>query len=421
MQVYKFGGASIATPERVRALLPIVSSVQGALVIVISALGKTTNGLEKIVQLACSGHKQEALTGVDNLIEEHRQYALALLGNTAAYTQALDLLQPVFDELHRGVQMADGATYDRAYDSMVCLGELFSTLIIHCYLQQQAIANQWIDARTLLRTDATYRDAAIDWEVTQLQVKEKTSTPIAAGNIVITQGFIGATPAGDATTLGREGSDYTAAVLAAILGASAVTIWKDVPGLLNADPKMFNDTVLIEAIPFSEVIEMAFYGAQIIHPKTIKPLQNQNIPLYVKCFLDPTLPGTKILPKVEGVYPPLIVRKDDQLLVQVTTRDYSFITEDNLSVLYAIFHKLKIKINLIQNAAISFTACIDNRPEKITLLIAELTPKYEVRINQQVSLLTIRHYTPQSLSSYTQSREILLKQETRKTLQVVMK
>jgi aspartate kinase len=238
----------------------------------------------------------------------------------------------------------------------------------------------------------------------------------------VTQGFIGATEDGKSVTLGREGSDYTAAILAAMLQLESVTIWKDVEGLQNADPKLFPNTVKIDAISYNEVIEMAFYGAQIIHPKTIKPLQNSNIPLYVKCFLDPKLKGSVIQAEADQMsYPPLIVLKGDQLLIQVTTKDFSFITEDNLSKLYSIFHNLKIKINLIQNAAISFIGCIDNREDKVKALILALGLDYRVQVNDNVSLLTIRHFTPETIFELTKDKQVLLRQETRKTVQVVMK
>ena len=235
-------------------------------------------------------------------------------------------------------------------------------------------------------------------------------------------GFWGSTASGSSVTLGREGSDYTAAILAAMLQMESVTIWKDVEGFQNADPKQFSNTVKIEAITYNEVIEMAYYGAQIIHAKTIKPLQNNNIPLYVKCFLDRNLTGTVIKDKVVSEqYPPLIVLKENQVLLQVTTRDFSFISEDNLSSLYAIFHQLKIKVNIIQNAAISFVTCIDNREDKVKALISKLTAQYKVLINENVSLLTIRHYNNDIFNELTEHKQILLRQQTRKTLQVVLK
>ena len=254
------------------------------------------------------------------------------------------------------------------------------------------------------------------------QVVEIIGTKLSAGTNVISQGFIGATSDNASVTLGREGSDYTAALLAAMLDAKGVTIWKDVEGLQNADPKEFSNTVKIEAITYHEVIEMAYYGAQVIHPKTIKPLQNNNIPLYVKCFLNKDLKGTVIQNEVNSIfYPPLIILKKDQTLLQVTTKDFSFITEDNLSYLYRIFHDLKIKINLIQNAAISFVACIDNNEHKVEMLLSALDDNYKVLRNDNVSLLTVRHYTPEILFDLVKSRYQLLEQKTRQTVQVVMK
>ena len=421
MRVFKFGGASIATPERATSLLPIINQQQEPVVVVISALGKTTNALEQILNEACAGKRDSAIKMAKQLEQQHLDYARALLDDIY-YNTITNTLITYFNELEQAVHNADTAAYDRSYDQVVCMGELLSTLIIAAYLQLHGLPVDWVDARTVVRTDDTYRDAAVDWDLSQQLAREKLGSKLAAGRSVITQGFIGATAEGLSVTLGREGSDYTAAILAAMLQLESVTIWKDVEGLKNADPKLFPNTVKIEAITYNEVIEMAFYGAQIIHPKTIKPLQNNNIPLYVKCFLDPALSGTVIAAEVDDAhYPPLIVLKDNQVLFQVTTRDFSFITEDNLSALYAVFHDLKVKINLIQNAAISFVACIDNRPDKIKLLIEALGQDYKVLLNDNVHLLTVRHFTPEVVADLTAGKQILLKQETRKTLQVVMK
>jgi aspartate kinase len=279
-----------------------------------------------------------------------------------------------------------------------------------------------VDARDVVRTDDTYRDAKVDWDASQSQAKQVVGKLLNEGKNVVIQGFIGSTSDNASVTLGREGSDYSAAMMAAMLGGTGVTIWKDVEGLKNADPKIFPDTVKIEAITYHEVIEMAYYGAQVIHPKTIKPLQNNNIPLYVKCFLNKDVKGTVIQNEVSSIfYPPLIILKTNQILLQVTTRDFSFITEDNLSNLYSIFHNLKIKINLIQNAAISFVACIDNKEENVKRLIALLEKDFKVFSNEDVSLLTIRHYTPETLFDLTKGRYTLLEQKTRQTVQLVLK
>lgn len=421
MKVYKFGGASIADAGKMTALLPIIQDVQGSLLIVMSALGKTTNALEGILAYACKGEIDTAITAADALMQQHYNYARALL-NDIYYTKATRALEPLATELKAAVKKADEKRYDYSYDQVVCMGELLSTCMFHHLLLQSGMASEWVDVRKVMRTDDTYRDAAIDWNYTKLEAEAIVGRKLKQEKIVVVQGFIGSTAIGDSVTLGREGSDYTAAVMAAMLNAESVTIWKDVDGFRNADPKLFADTVKIDAISYTEVIEMAFYGAQIIHPKTIKPLHNANIPLYVKCFLDKNLAGSVIMGEPGDVhYPPLIVLKDKQVLVQVTTRDFSFITEDNLSRIYAVFHALKVKINLIQNAAISFVACIDNREEKVKALVAVLGKDYKVSVNENVSIITVRHYTPEIFFGLTKDKQVLMRQETRKTLQAVIK
>ena len=420
MLVYKFGGASIADAERMSNLLPIIADGQKPLLLVVSALGKTTNALENIVNKAFQGEAAEALALAHKLEQQHLYFAEKLL-SADNYINAAEVLKVYFNELENAVKNTDRNHYDYSYDQIVCLGEIFSTILFYFFLRQHNLPIEWIDIRTVIRTDDTYRDAVIDWDYSRQQALDIIGTELHKGKIVITQGFIGATPDGKSVTLGREGSDYTAAILAAMLHASSVTIWKDVEGLQNADPKQFPNTVKIDAISYNEVIEMAFYGAQIIHPKTIKPLQNNNIPLYVKCFLDPKFEGSVIQAEVHAAYPPLIVLKENQVLIQVTTKDFSFITEDNLSKLYSIFHDLNVKINLIQNAAISFVACIDNREDKVKSLIEALGKDYKVSINDHVSLLTIRHYSPEIINDLIKDKQILLRQETRKTVQVIMK
>ena len=418
MLVYKFGGASIADAGRMAALPTLVREAKEPLLIVMSALGKTTNALEAIVNAACNGRKEDASALAKNLAQQHLDYARQLL-DESHYAKAAAALQAHFIALENAAQTADAKYYDRSYDQVVCLGEIFSTVIFSLWLMQNGLASEWVDIRKVITTDDTFRDAVVDWE-TSLSNSKQLGKILEQGKVIITQGFIGYTSDGLSVTLGREGSDYTAAILAAMLDATSVTIWKDVEGLLNADPKQFPNTVKINEISYNEVIEMAFYGAQIIHPKTIKPLQNNNIPLYVKCFLDPKLAGTVIKQEVSAAYPPLIALKENQVLVQATTRDFSFITEDNLSTLYSIFHDLKVKINLIQNAAISFVACIDNREDKLRALIPALSEHYKVTINEKVALLTVRHYTQEAIDTLTKGRQTLLRQETRKTVQVVM-
>ncbi|MES2480076.1 MAG: aspartate kinase [Bacteroidota bacterium] len=421
MQVYKFGGASIESPERMKALLPIIAEANDQLIVVVSAKGKTTNLLETIVHEACNGSKQKATEILKTLEEDHLDYASKVLNETA-FEKIKSELNEYFSELQWAVDDATAARFDYSYDQIVCMGEILSTKIFCSYLQHEGLNYEWLDSRDIIRTDDTFRDAKVDWEISKNQAKQIAGKLLAEGKNIVVQGFIGATSDNASVTLGREGSDYSAAMMAAMLGGSAVTIWKDVEGLKNADPKIFNDTVKIEAITYHEVIEMAYYGAQVIHPKTIKPLQNNNIPLYVKCFLNKDLKGTVIQNEVSSIfYPPLIILKKNQILLQVTTRDFSFITEDNLSNLYSIFHNLKIKINLIQNAAISFVACIDNNEAQVKQLIALLEKDFKVFSNEDVSLLTIRHYTPETLFDITKGRYTLLEQKTRETVQVVVK
>ncbi|WP_118972118.1 aspartate kinase [Taibaiella koreensis] len=421
MQVYKFGGASIATPERMQALLPIIAYGGKPLVVVVSAYGKTTNALEAVVKEALEGRREAALEKLAALETAHNDYAKALL-SPAGYDAMKQRLNEYYTEMHWAIDDAGIQHHDYVYDQIVCIGEILSTSIFSAYLNEQGYTNRWIDARDLIRTDDTYRDPLVDLDFSRNQIQKHVLPALKETGIVITQGFIGSTADNNSTTLGREGSDYTAALLAAMLPAQSVSIWKDVEGLLNADPKLFPNTVRIEEITYHEVIEMAYYGAQVIHPKTIKPLQNANIPLYVKCFLDTKLKGTVIQNTTDAfVYPPLIVLKKDQILLQVTSRDFSFITEENLRNLYDIFHAQHVKINLIQNAAISLVVCVDNREDKIRLLVEALEKDYKVLKNDDVQLLTIRHYTPSILEELTKGRVLLLEQKTRNTVQVVVK
>jgi aspartate kinase len=421
MQVYKFGGASIATPERMQALLPIIQYGGSPLVVVVSAYGKTTNALEAVVAAAIEGKREEALKKIEALEQAHNTYASSIL-SPKGYEDLQPKLNEYYTEMHWAIDDAGLQSNDYIYDQIVCIGEVLSTSVFSAYLNEQGITNQWIDARDIIRTDDTYRDPIVDFDFSKGQVQKIIAPALQKNNIVITQGFIGSTADNNSTTLGREGSDYSAALFAAMLPAKSVSIWKDVEGLLNADPKLFPNTVKIEEITYHEVIEMAYYGAQVIHPKTIKPLQNAGIPLYVKCFLNAALKGTVIQNATDTfVYPPLIVLKKDQILLQITSRDFSFITEDNLSNLYNIFHGQHVKINLIQNAAISLVVCVDNREDKIKLLVEELEKDYKVLKNDDVQLLTVRHYTPSILEELTKGRVILLEQKTRNTVQVVVK
>lgn len=421
MKVFKFGGASLETIERIQQVGNIIQSYSSdKLLVVISAMGKTTNELEKVAQNYFMRKREIASQLLYNLEQQHLVIAENLLGTKEhpLYTQ----LQQFFTEAEWTLGEKPIRPYDYYYDQIVGLGELLSTAIVSAYFNQAGITNVWLDVRDVFRTDDNFRDANIDWAITEKQVNEKVLPLFNAVDIVITQGFIGSTDQNENVTLGREGSDFSAAVFANLLNAESQTIWKDVEGLKNADPKLFANTINIPEIAFNEVIEMAYYGAQVIHPKTIKPLQNKQIPLYVKCFLDKDLPGTVIHEDADNrKLPPIIVLKKNQVLITITSRDFAFITEDRISDIYEIFHAKKIKINLTQNGAISFSCCIDNNPEKIELLIKALHGDFKISYNEGLELLTVRHYQNGLLEELTRGRKVLLEQRSDSTVQLVMK
>ena len=421
MKVFKFGGASLESIERIRNVGAIVQSFPDEqLLIVISAMGKTTNELEKVAQNFFLRKREIAAQLLFNIEQQHVEMAAALLGTREH--PLFQQLQQFFTEAEWTLGEKPLRSYDYYYDQLVSLGELLSTAIVSAWFNQAGIKNTWVDVRDIFRTDDNFRDANIDWAFTQRSVTEKVLPLFKDTDIVIAQGFIGSTDQNESVTLGREGSDYSAAVFANMLDAESQTIWKDVEGLKNADPKQFPNTINIPEISYSEVIEMAYYGAQVIHPKTIKPLQNKQIPLYVKCFLNKDLPGTLIREDVDHTQlPPIIVLKKNQVLITVTSRDYSFITEDKISDIYEIFHGLKIKINLMQNAAISFSCCIDNNPEKIEQLIKALHQGFKLSYNEGLELLTVRYTKDGLLEELSNGRTVLLEQRSPITVQRILK
>ncbi len=414
MKLFKFGGASVNSVDRIKNLTAIIEDHSDEqLVIIVSAMGKTTNGLEKVADAFFAGRNEDAIQLFEIVKQQHLTTAKYLL--VKEYNKCYKQLNDFFTEVEWLLHDKPVRNYDYYYDQIVCAGELFSTCIISHHLTEEGIPNNWLDVRDLLRTDNNFRDAAIDWEYSSPKIKEA----IANSKITITQGFIGATYDNESTTLGREGSDYTAAVFANILDAESVTIWKDVEGVMNADPKAFPAALLIYELSYAEVIEMAYYGAQVIHPKTIKPLQNKHIPLLVKCFLDPSLPGTLIHRKSETDLPPIIVVKEDQVLLHLKTQDFSFIGEEPMSKLYQLLGNLKIKPNLIQTGAISLQLCMDNHAEKIDLLAQQASNFFDVQIERPLSLLTVRHYNKEVLDQLTAGKQLVLRQQTPETIQYV--
>lgn len=416
MKIFKFGGASVNSVERIKNLKNIVQDFGNEpLVIIVSAMGKTTNGLEKVVNAFYKGNKAEALELFNIVKNQHLTTAKYLL--VFKYNECVAQLNDFFTEVEWLLHDKPVRSYDYYYDQIVCIGELFSTCIISHFLNEEKLSNQWLDVRDLLRTDNNFRDAGVQFDFSADRIKQAINN--YEGNITITQGFIGATDDNESTTLGREGSDYTAAIFANILDAESLTIWKDVEGVMNADPKAFSDAQLIHELNFNEVIEMAYYGAQVIHPKTIKPLQNKSIPLLVKCFLDPQLKGTIIHNKQVKNLPPIIVVKANQVMMHLKTKDFSFIGEAPMSQLYEIFGLLKVKPNLIQTGAISLQLCLDDHEEKINQLANECSILFDVQLEKQLNLLTIRHYNFEIMNEMVSSKDLLLEQKTKETLQCV--
>ncbi len=416
MKVFKFGGASVNNVERIKNLRTILleDNFENKL-IVISAMGKTTNALEKVTDAFFNENPNEALQLFDQIKKQHLSTAKYLL--VTNYLACEEQLQHFFTEVEWLLHDKPQRDFDYYYDQIVCVGELLSTSIISHYLNETFIKNTWIDVRDVIRTDANFRDATIDWNFTKQQISTFVVPLFNINNLVITQGYIGATEENQCTTLGREGSDYTAAVFANMLEAKSLTIWKDVPAVMNADPKQFSDAETISELNYTEVIEMAYYGAQVIHPKTIKPLQNKNIPLFVKCFTDSSLLGTCIHNKFIKKLPPIIVLKENQVMMELSSKDFSFVEEKPIATLFHLFESLKIKPNLMQNGAISIICILDNHTSKIEKLATEAASIFDVTITKNLTLLTIRHYTNEIFEKLTKGKKILLLQKTTETVQ----
>ena len=419
MQVFKFGGASVNSVERVKNVGDILKLYPGEkILVIISAMGKTTNALEKVADAFYAGKKDEALQLFQQVKQQHLNTAKYLLVANAIACE--EQLNNFFTEVEWLLYDKPVRDYDYYYDQVVCIGELLSTSIVSYYLNETGIKNHWVDVRDIFRTDDNFRDAVIDWGFTEERITSQIVKLFNDSDIILTQGFIGATDENESTTLGREGSDYSAAVFANLLNAKSQTIWKDVPSVMSADPKQFPDATEIHELNYNEVIEMAYYGAQVIHPKTIKPLQNKNIPLYVKCFLDPSLSGTAIHNKSLKNLPPIIVIKENQAMIELSSKDFSFVEEKPIADLFHLFEKLKIKPNLTQNAAISMICVLDDRKDKIEKLALSASEFFDINVTKGLTLLTIRHYTRDIYDKLTTGRKMLLQQRTNETVQALL-
>jgi aspartate kinase len=421
MLVFKFGGASVKDADAIRNVASILSLYPGKkLTVVVSAMGKSTNKLEEIVT-ALETKKHKLFVGlVDELEAFHMDIMAALFPEK--HFRIYQTIEELFESLKARFELVFSENISFEYDQIVSLGEVLSSHIVSAFLLEQDFSVQWMDARKLIRTDHTYQEGKVDWKKTEQLLQERMIPAFKDADILLTQGFIGHTTEGFTTTLGREGSDYTAGILAYCGQAESVTIWKDVPGMLNADPKYFANTKKLDAISFKEAIELSYYGASVIHPKTIQPLQNRNIPLYVKSFLDPKADGTAIQASSSKDHLiPSYIFKFDQALYSFTPKDFSFIVEENLSVIFGKLSALNIKINLMQNSALSFSILVDQKKLKRDEFLALFQADYEVKYNENLSLVTIRHYDDQTIEQVIQGKEIILQQRTRHTARFVLK
>jgi aspartate kinase len=416
MRIFKFGGASVKDAEGIRNVHNVLQTVGFEdVLLVVSAMGKTTNALEIVIKNYFE-KSPELQYSIQEVKKYHNQILLDLFEDekNAVFTDVNSL----FSGLDHFLNQNKSPNYNFVYDQVVSYGELISTTIISHYMSFMGIKTQWLDVRNFIKTDTTYRDANVDWDLTQKNISKNVKKKI----LNVTQGFLGSDENNFTTTLGREGSDYTAAIFAYCLNAENVTIWKDVPGVMNADPRYFENASLLNQISYREAIELAFYGATVIHPKTLQPLQKKEIPLYVKSFINPTLSGTSVSKgaDLEPHLPCFIVKKN-QLLLSLSSIDFSFIMEENISEIFGLLHDYKMKVSLIQNSAISFSVCIDDKFGNFNELKTILSKKFQIAYNENVSLYTIRHFDEKAAQMVEQNKDVLLKQVSRETMQIITK
>ena len=416
MRVYKFGGASVKDAKGVKNLATVLKTTgYDNTLVVVSAMGKTTNAMEVVIRNYFE-NKDELQSSIHEVIKYHNEILLDLFDNERHPVFAS--VKALFDELALFFKSNKSPDYNYVYDQTIGFGELISTTIISHYLNEIGLKNAWLDVRDYIKTDNYYRRANVNWEQTQDNISSKLNRSV----LNITQGFLGSDANNFTTTLGREGSDYTAAIFAYCLNANSVTIWKDVPGVLNADPRYFENAQLLHQISYREAIELAFYGASVSHPKTLQPLQQKEIPLYVKSFLNPTANGTRVS-KGKAIEPevPCFIVKKDQILISLSSLDFSYIVEENISDIFSLLHLYKMKVDVIQNSAISFSVCIDNIYNNRDKLLQHLRAKFNVTCHDNVSLYTIRHYSDNAIQDLEKDKTVLLKQLTQQTVQIVTK
>lgn len=418
MQVYKFGGASVKSAENIKNITKIIgTSNSQELLIVVSAINKTTNKLEAVVN-SYYNQKEDYLNLLEDIKLEHFKILDDLFtdNNHPIYNEIANSFVEVEWILEEEVQ----DSYDYLYDQIVSLGEILSSKIISAYLLQSGLPTKWIDARDYIQTDNTYREGNVNWELTE-ELITKELPNVLQDNIIVTQGFIGSTSENFTTTLGREGSDYSAAIFASCLNAEDITIWKDVPGVLNADPKWFAQTELIPELSYTDAIELTYYGATVIHPKTIKPLQNKKITLNVRSFLNPESEGTKIKSTHQTLPVPSFIFKVDQVFISIQAKDFSFIVEDNLSHIFNLLHEHRIKVNMMQNSAISFTICVDNTGVNIDEFLDKLEKRFKLTVQKGLELITIRYFNQETIDRVLVNKEVIRELKDRYTCQLLVK
>ena len=416
MQILKFGGASVKDADGVRNLEKVLNVVgTKKTLIVISAMGKTTNAMEKVIDHYFNS-KHQLQSSIQDVKKYHNAILLDLFENESH--EVFKVVSNLFQELSDFFSRNKSPDYSFVYDQTIGFGELVSTTIVSYYLNHKGVQNSWLDVRELIKTDNYYRDAKVQWEATQ----SKISSAVNGNILYITQGFLGSDTNNFTTTLGREGSDYTAAIFAYCLNAKSVTIWKDVPGVLNADPRYFENATLLHSLSYEEAIELSYYGASVIHPKTLQPLQRKEIPLFVKSFLNPKNNGTKVGKALElSPKVPCYILRDNQILISVSSLDFSYIVEENISHIFKLLHLHKMKVRSIQNSAISFSVCMENKYNHLEPLILQLKAKYDVKVDLDVKLYTIRHYNAEAIDEIEKNKTVLMKQITPETVQLITK
>lgn len=414
MKIFKFGGASVKDAEGIQNVCNVLKTVKvNEVLIVVSAMGKTTNALEVVVK-----NYFDQSDELKHTIQTIKEYHFGIISELFAPTHIVfSEIENYFFDLNQFLESNKSPNYNFVYDQVVSFGEMVSSKILYYYLKDNCLDLEWLDSRNFIKTDNNYRDGNVNWEQTQKLI----SSGVATSKNYVTQGFLGSDENNFTTTLGREGSDYTGAIFAYCLNAESVTIWKDVAGVLNADPRYFENTTLLEQISYREAIELAFYGASVIHPKTLQPLQQKEIPFFVKSFLNPLEKGTSIS-KGADLQPksPCFIVKKPQHLLSLSSKDFAFIMEENISYIFSVLHKYKVKVHLIQNSAISFSVCIEDKFLNLEKLVEELSDKFNVKYSENVTLHTIRHFNQNAIESVAKDKEILMKQTSKETVQMVV-